>query len=107
MLRSVRLDKGDKVGARGADGRAASCSSLGEREFGGVARRRKSRDLQIRSAWGPGLHQGVVSTARGGVRRVIAQVSDHRGGPSPLGRLSSVALTNNFSEPRSPCLLMV
>lgn len=51
-----------------------------EREYGGAARRRKSRDLQIRSSWGPGLHQGVVSTARGGVRRVIAQVSDHRGG---------------------------
>ena len=98
MLRPVRLDKGDKVGARRTGGRAASCSSLGEREYSGVARRRKSRDMQIRSVRGPGVHQGVVTTARGRVRRVIAQDSEHKRGPSPLGRLSSVALTKN-SEP--------
>lgn len=107
MLRPVRLDKGDKVGARGADGRAASCSSLGEREYGGVARRRESRDLQIRSAWGPGLHQGVVSTGTWACEKGHRSGLRPQRGLSPLGRLSSVALTNNFSEPRSPCLLMV
>lgn len=81
-VKASEVIKGDKVGARGADGRAASCSSLGEREYGGVATGRKSRNLQIRSVWGPGLHQGVVSTARGGVRKVIPQDSDNREGRS-------------------------
>lgn len=97
-VKASEVIKGDKVGARGANERAASCSSLGEKEYGGAARRRKSRDMRIRSVRGPGLHQGVLSTARRGVRRVIAQDSEHKRGPSPLGRLSSVALTKN-SEP--------
>lgn len=105
MLRPVRLSKGDKVGTRGADGRAASCSSLGERVWWGSHREEEQKHRSGQYG-GPGLHQGVVSTARGGVK-VIPQDSDNRG-PVPLGALNhSVALTNNFSEPRSPCLLTV
>lgn len=79
-VKASEVIKGDKVGAREANGRAASCSSLGEREYGGAARRRKSRDMQIRSVRGPGLHQGVVSIARGGVRRVSLRTQNTRGG---------------------------
>ena len=43
-VKASEVIKGDKVGAREANGRAASCSSLGKREYGGAARRRKSRD---------------------------------------------------------------